>query len=48
MGWIDYQSSKEFVAAEQYNEIMSRGLPKIGDILFTTEAPLGNVALVDR
>jgi type I restriction enzyme S subunit len=27
---------------------MRRGLPKKGDILFTTEAPLGNVALVDR
>jgi type I restriction enzyme, S subunit len=27
---------------------MRRGLPKVGDILFTTEAPLGNVALVDR
>jgi type I restriction enzyme S subunit len=27
---------------------MHRGLPKIGDILFTMEAPLGNVALLDR
>lgn len=48
MGYIDYESSQEFVAVEDYDEIMRRGLPKIGDILFTTEAPLGNVALVDR
>jgi type I restriction enzyme S subunit len=48
MGFIDYDSSQEFVAEEDYDEIMRRGLPKKGDILFTTEAPLGNVALVDR
>jgi len=48
MGFIDYDLSQEFVAAEDYDEIMRRGLPKKGDILFTTEAPLGNVALVDR
>jgi type I restriction enzyme, S subunit len=48
MGWIDYDSSAEFVRADQYGRIMRRGLPKIGDVLLTTEAPLGNVALVDR
>lgn len=48
MGWIDYEASQEFVLEEDYAEIMRRGLPKGGDILFTTEAPLGNVALVDR
>lgn len=48
MGHIDYESSQEYVAEEDYDEIMRRGLPKKGDILFTTEAPLGNVALVDR
>ncbi|QYJ75714.1 restriction endonuclease subunit S [Shewanella sp. FJAT-52076] len=47
MGFIDYETSKEYVAKEDYDEIMRRGLPKLGDILFTTEAPLGNVALVD-
>ena len=26
---------------------MTRGFPKIGDLLFTTEAPLGNVAIID-
>ncbi len=48
MGYIDYECSQEYVAVDEYEEIMRRGLPKIGDILFTTEAPLGNVALVDR
>ncbi len=48
MGFIDYDCSQEFVLAEEYSEIMRRGLPRNGDILFTTEAPLGNVALVDR
>ena len=48
MGYIDYDCSQEFVALDEYSEIMRRGLPKVGDILFTTEAPLGNVALVDR
>ena len=27
---------------------MSRGIPEIGDVLFTTEAPLGEVAQVDK
>ena len=48
MGFIDYECSQEFVALDEYEDIMRRGMPKIGDILFTTEAPLGNVALVDR
>lgn len=48
MGFIDYESSKEYVAENEYDEIMRRGLPRMGDILFTTEAPLGNVALIDR
>ena len=48
MGFIDYECSQEFVAEGDYREIMRRGLPRKGDILFTTEAPLGNVALVDR
>jgi type I restriction enzyme S subunit len=48
MGFIDYESSREYVAEDEYDEIMRRGLPKKGDILFTTEAPLGNIALVDR
>jgi type I restriction enzyme S subunit len=47
-GWIDYETSREFVDPAEYAEIMHRGLPRIGDLLFTMEAPLGNVAVVDR
>lgn len=47
-GWIDYEVSKEFVSEAEYPTIMRRGLPRRGDLLFTTEAPLGNAALVDR
>ena len=48
MGFIDYECSKEYIAEADYEEVMRRGLPNIGDLLFTTEAPLGNVALVDN
>ena len=48
VGWIDYESSKEFVRVDDYHRIMRRGLPRTNDILFTMEAPLGNAALVDR
>jgi len=47
-GYIDYDTSKEFVAEDEYAEIMSRGTPQVGDILMTMEAPLGNFAAVDR
>lgn len=47
-GRIDYEASKEYVSADEYEDIMRRGLPRKGDVLFTTEAPLGHVAQVDR
>lgn len=47
-GYIDYEKSQEFIAEDDYAEVMRRGLPKIGDILITTEAPCGNVAQIDR
>jgi type I restriction enzyme S subunit len=47
-GYIDYECSKEYVSPSEYDWIMRRGRPRIGDLLFTTEAPLGNFALVDR
>lgn len=34
----------EFIAAEDYESWMVRGLPKVGDVVLTTEAPLGEVA----
>jgi len=36
----------EYIAADYYDEWMRRGLPKCGDVLITTEAPLGEVALL--
>lgn len=47
-GKIDYENSKEYVLEKHYNSIMSRGVPAIGDILFTMEAPLGMSAVVNR
>lgn len=47
-GTIDYAASQEFVDPADAEEIMRRGIPHLGDLLFTTEAPLGQVALVDR
>jgi type I restriction enzyme S subunit len=34
----------EYIADEDYDGWMTRGIPEHGDLLFTTEAPLGNVA----
>jgi type I restriction enzyme S subunit len=36
----------EFIAPESYSEWMRRGMPKEGDVVFTTEAPLGQVAQI--
>lgn len=47
-GVVDYGASQEYIAFSQYDEVMRRGKPIRGDVLFTTEAPLGQVALVDR
>lgn len=40
------QEPKEFIAEEFYSEWMRRGIPKKGDVIFTTEAPLGEVAQI--
>jgi type I restriction enzyme S subunit len=45
-GYIS-REPKEFVTPEEYEIWMTRGFPRIGDMLFTTEAPLGNIALID-
>ena len=37
-------SNLKYVTEDTYNKYMTRGLPKQGDLLFTTEAPLGEVA----
>ena len=46
MGYLQ-ESPMEFVAPESYDAWMTRGIPKQGDVLFTTEAPLANVAQLD-
>ena len=38
---------REYVSPSIYEKWMTRGIPEKGDILFTTEAPLGNVAQLD-
>jgi type I restriction enzyme M protein len=35
---------REYIAEEDYDAWMTRGIPQVGDVLFTMEAPLGNVA----
>jgi type I restriction enzyme S subunit len=35
----------EYISAETFESWMTRGFPEIGDLFFTTEAPLGNVCL---
>ena len=46
--YIDYEKSKEYISEDDYDEVMHRWLPKIWDILFTTEAPCWNVAIIDN
>ncbi|MFC1881538.1 restriction endonuclease subunit S [Thermodesulfobacteriota bacterium] len=46
MGFLQLEP-QEFVEPNIYEEWMTRGIPKKGDVLFTTEAPLGNVAQLD-
>ena len=48
LGYIDYECSKEYIAENDYNEVMHRGKVKLGDVLITTEAPCGNVAQIDN
>lgn len=47
-GKIDYALSEEFIPEQDYEYVMRRGKAAIGDVLFTTEAPLGEIANVDR
>ena len=46
MGYINPEPM-EFILEEAFSGWMTRGFPKKGDVLFTTEAPLGNVAILD-
>lgn len=46
MGYLNYEPV-EFIAAEDYDDWMTRGFVEKGGVLITTEAPLGNVAQID-
>jgi type I restriction enzyme S subunit len=46
MGYIN-KEELEYINENDYEIWMRRGIPKKGDILLTTEAPLGNVAQID-
>lgn len=37
---------QEFIPEENYELVMTRGIPRKNDVLFTTEAPLGNVCRI--
>lgn len=41
-----HEEPAEFIAADFYDEWMRRGLPQKHDVLLTTEAPLGEVAIL--
>ncbi|HBO3046078.1 TPA: restriction endonuclease subunit S, partial [Pseudomonas aeruginosa] len=44
-GYVD-DEPREYIPEENYDAWMTRGFPRKNDVLFTTEAPLGNVALL--
>lgn len=46
-GYLDF-SPEEYIAENDYENWMRRGFPKEGDVLFTTEAPLGNTAILPK
>jgi type I restriction enzyme S subunit len=41
------ETPDEFIAETDYEDWMSRGIPQAGDVVMTTEAPLGEVAQLD-
>jgi type I restriction enzyme S subunit len=45
MGFID-EEPQEYISEGGYESWMTRGIPRRGNVLFTTEAPLGNVAQI--
>jgi type I restriction enzyme S subunit len=47
-GRIDYEVSQEYVNPASAQSLLDRGRSEVGDLLFTMEAPLGQVALIDR
>ena len=46
-GIVDLDRAPQFVSEETYHLLRQRGEPEQGDLLFTSEAPLGEVAIVE-
>jgi len=46
LGYLQ-KEPQEFINPDDYDSWMTRGIPKYGDVIFTTEAPLGNVAQIN-
>ena len=46
-GKIDHSLDPVFISENEYAERMTRGFPEVGDVLVTTEAPLGEVAMIE-
>ncbi len=45
-GYMDY-TRKEHISRDEYETRKNRGITEKGDLLFTTEAPMGNAAICD-
>jgi type I restriction enzyme S subunit len=46
LGYLQLEP-QEFIAENNYESWMTRGIPNFGDVIFTTEAPLANVAQIN-
>jgi type I restriction enzyme S subunit len=46
-GRIDHTLDPVFISEEEYKKRMTRGFPEKGDVLLTTEAPLGETAQIE-
>jgi len=46
MGYLN-DEPREYISSEEYDSWMTRGFPSVGDLLFTTEAPMGNIAQIN-
>jgi type I restriction enzyme, S subunit len=47
-GRVDHTLDPVFISEEEYAERMTRGFPEKGDVLITTEAPLGETAQIEE
>ncbi len=47
LGYLQLEP-QEFIDDDNYESWMTRGIPNVGDVIFTTEAPLANVAQIEN